>query len=103
MTSPTDTSTSDGEVQPTEAIIEAVARREGVDVTEVEPPAYEPLYAVVNPEALDTLFQTAADSGTVDACITLEYAGYDITVYSDGRVDVAEQSTGEIVSDRLDE
>lgn len=103
MTSPTNTSTSDGEVQPIQAIIEAIARREGVDVTQIEPPAYEPLYTVVNPEALDKLFRTASGSEAVNACVSLEYAGYDVTIYSDGQVDVTDQSAREVVPDRSDE
>ncbi|WP_306058174.1 HalOD1 output domain-containing protein [Natronococcus wangiae] len=103
MSSPNDTSAPGGGGKPTQAIIEAIARHEGVDVTEVEPPAYEPLYTVVNPEALDSLFRTASDAATADAHVSLEYAGYDITVHSDGRVDVTDPSTGEIVPDHVDE
>ncbi|TYL37143.1 hypothetical protein CV102_19205 [Natronococcus pandeyae] len=103
MTSPDDTSTPGGGGKPTQSIIEGVAHHEGVDVTEVEPPAYEPLYAVINPEALDNLFRTATGSAAADAHVSLEYAGYDITVYGDGRVDVADPSTGEIVPDHVDE
>ncbi|MFC4437647.1 MULTISPECIES: HalOD1 output domain-containing protein [Natrialbaceae] len=103
MTSPHDTSAPGGEEKPTQSIIEGVARHEGVDVTEVEPPAYEPLYTVVNPEALDTLFRTATGSDTANARVSLEYAGYDITVYGDGRVDVADPSTGEVVPDHVEE
>ncbi|OIB56551.1 HalOD1 output domain-containing protein [Natrialba sp. SSL1] len=61
MSSPDDTSPPgsglEGAVSPSQAIIEAVAAREGVDPTEIEPPAYEPLYSVINPEALDSLFR----------------------------------------------
>lgn len=103
MTSPDDASAPGGGGKPTQSIIEGVARHEGVDVTEVEPPAYEPLYTVVNPEALDALFRTATGSATADASVSLEYAGYDVTVYGDGRVDVADPSTGEIVPDRVNE
>lgn len=84
---------SDGAVAPSQAIIEAIAAREGVDVTDVEPPAYDPLYAVVNPEALDRLFQTPA--GTPTARVVLEYEGYEIAVYGDGRVDVSDRSVSE--------
>ena len=84
---------SDGAVAPSQAVIEAIAAREGVDVTDVEPPAYEPLYAVVNPEALDRLFEPTADSTT--ARVVLEYEGYDITVFSDGRVDVSDRSAAD--------
>jgi hypothetical protein len=102
MASPNDTSSPAGEGRPTQAIIAAIARHEGVDVTEIEPPAYEPLYSVVNPEALDTLFRTPSDADGVDAYVSLEYAGYDVTVYSDGRVDVTDPSTDEVTPDRLD-
>ena len=81
---------SDRTVAPSQAVIEAIAAREGVDVTDVEPPAYEPLYAVVNPEALDRLFQTPGGSTTTR--VVLEYEGYEITVYGDGRVDVSDRS-----------
>ncbi|NUB92125.1 hypothetical protein HTZ84_06945 [Haloterrigena sp. SYSU A558-1] len=80
-------------VAPSQAVIEAIAAHEGVDVTDVEPPAYEPLYAVVNPEALDRLFQPAAGSTT--ARVVLEYEGYEITVSSDGRVDVNDRSVAD--------
>ena len=87
---------SDGAAAPSQAIIEAIAAREGVDVTDVEPPAYEPLYAVVNPEALDRLFQTPAASTT--ARVVLEYEGYEVTVHGDGRVDVTDGSDRSIAN-----
>ncbi|ELY97039.1 hypothetical protein C482_14109 [Natrialba chahannaoensis JCM 10990] len=65
MSSPDDTSPPgtgiERAVSPSQAIIEAVAAREGVDPTDIEPPAYEPLYSVVNPEALDSLFRDAVE------------------------------------------
>ncbi|WP_440772765.1 HalOD1 output domain-containing protein [Natronorubrum sp. DTA28] len=80
---------------PTQAVIEAIAAREGVDVTDVEPPAYEPLYTVVDPAALDRLFRTPS-AICPDARVSFEYEGYDVVVHSDGRVDVSERSaTGE--------
>lgn len=74
-----------------QSIVEAVAEREGVDVTEVEPPEYEPLYTVVDPGALDELFSRtpgARDRGP--GRVHFEYAGYAVTVDSDGRVDLEE-------------
>ncbi|WP_440765060.1 HalOD1 output domain-containing protein [Natronorubrum sp. DTA7] len=80
---------------PTQAVIEAIAAREGVDVTDVEPPAYEPLYTVVDPAALDKLFRTSS-AVCPDAFVTFEYEGYEVVVHSDGRVEVDERSaTGE--------
>ena len=91
MSPPDDSPSAGGAAPPSQAIIEAVAEREGVEVTEIEPPAYEPLYAVVNPEALDRLFRTADGSSTT-ARVHLEYEGYEVTVYGDGRVEVSESS-----------
>ena len=75
---------------PTRAVIEAIAAREGVDVTDVEPPAYDPLYTVVNPEALDALFRAAPDGSAIDARVVLEYEGYEVVVRADGSVEVTD-------------
>lgn len=88
MSSPTDTSTPNGGTAPSQAIIEAIARAEGVDVTDVEPPEYDPLYAVVDPEALDELFERSQPPEV--ARVVLEYEGYGVVVHADGRVDVCE-------------
>lgn len=85
MSSPEDAPTPGDAVPPSQAIIAAVADREGVDITEIEPPEYEPLFTVVNPEALDELFDRPSVG---PARVHLEYAGYAITVHGDGRVDV---------------
>ncbi|MFU8868013.1 HalOD1 output domain-containing protein [Natronococcus sp.] len=100
MTAPSDPSAADGAEYPIRAIIEAVARHEGVDVTAIEPPAYEPLYAVVDPEALDALFRGAPST---ELSLSFEYAGYDVTVSGTGRVDVTDPSTGEAVVRRFRE
>ena len=90
MVSPTDPSS--GDAAPSQAIIQAVAAREGVDMTDIEPPAYEPLYSVVDPGALDALFETPDAGSATEACVCLEYEGYDVVVSGDGAVDVSEQS-----------
>ncbi|WP_394742729.1 HalOD1 output domain-containing protein [Natronococcus roseus] len=100
MTAPSDPSAADGADRPTRAIIEAVAEHEVVDVTAIEPPAYEPLYAVVDPEALDALFRS--DPST-ELSLSFEYAGYDVTVSGNGRVDVTDPSTGKTIADRFRE
>ncbi|WP_408958649.1 HalOD1 output domain-containing protein [Natrinema sp. 74] len=96
MSSPDKLSSPDGEVPPTQAIIEAIAAHEGVDVTEVEPPAYDPLFTVVNPEALDKLFRTTA-STTSDTVVRLEYEGYEVVVRAGGNVVVRERSRDDSV------
>ncbi|MHB9287038.1 HalOD1 output domain-containing protein [Halobacteriales archaeon Cl-PHB] len=60
------------------AVVRAVADREGVDPIDLE----QPLYAVVDSEALDDLFSTAEGS------VTFEYHGYVVTAHSDGTVDL---------------
>ena len=85
---PTNTSLS-------QAIVEAVAEREGVDVTDVEPPTYEPLYTVVDPEALDQLFSPTLGADRCLGSVTLQYAGYVVTVDSDGAVELSEPDADE--------
>ena len=76
------------------AVIEAIADREGVDVTEIEPPRYEPLYTVVDPEALDTLFApTFAGKARGSGSISFQYAGYDVVVEADGQVSLSKRAT----------
>lgn len=72
-------------------IIEAIAEREGVEATDVEPPEYEALYDVINPEALDALFAPRED-GTPRASgrVTFTFCGYDVTVSSDGTIELRE-------------
>ncbi|ELY76923.1 hypothetical protein C488_07792 [Natrinema pellirubrum DSM 15624] len=86
---------------PSQAIIEAIAAHEGVDVTEIEPPAYEPLFTAVNPEALDELFRTAAGTES-NAVVSLEYEGYEIAVRADG-VEVRDRAADESVSRAIEE
>ena len=70
-------------------VIAAVADREGVDPTDIEPPTYDALYDVINPEALDSLFSPRED-GTPRASGRVEFpfCGYHVTVTSDGTVEV---------------
>lgn len=66
-----------------EAVVEAVAEAEGISSAKVWPPLYE----AIDPDALDELF--ACRSFRTDRThgrIVFPYCGYEITVYSDGRV-----------------
>lgn len=63
----------------TQQVITAVAEKEGVDEADLE----TPLYDVIDPDALDTLFR--GGSGTV----RFEYLEYVVTVDSDNTVEVA--------------
>ena len=59
------------------SVIEAIA-----DAEEVDPRQLEPLYDVVDPDALNGLFVEGAAGGRV----VFRYQGYDVTVGGDGRV-----------------
>ena len=63
-----------------QAVVDAVARAEGVDPLELDAPLYE----AVDPDALDALFQTEA--AAVDGRIAFQYYGYEVTVTGDGLV-----------------
>lgn len=58
-------------------IVEAVAERDGVDVTAVEPPLHE----TVDAAALASLFNSRTDG-----FVTFTYCGYTIRVDGDGDV-----------------
>lgn len=91
----------DTEESPTLAVIEAVAEREDVAPTELEPPRYESLYNVCNPEALDALFAPRED-GTPRGSgqISFQFCGYDVTVESDGEVTVTDPAEETTQADR---
>lgn len=67
---------------PSQAIVERIAALEAVDHTELDP-----LYEVVDPDALDTLVGTTGQSDTA-LQITFTYHGYDVAVTGDGVVHV---------------
>ena len=60
----------------THEVVSAVARAEGVDPADVEPPLFES----VDIDAVESLFRDASGH------VTFEYAGYVVTVSSDGDV-----------------
>ena len=66
----------------TDAVVEAVADERGVDET-----ALEPLYEVVEPDALERLFAPRPDgSPRTTGRVIFEMAGCEVTVRSDGKV-----------------
>ena len=78
------------EDQPiTYEIIEAVAERERVDATDIEPPEYDTLYDVLNPEALDAVFAPREDgTSRGNGWIEFTFCGYDFVVTSDGEIEI---------------
>jgi hypothetical protein len=64
-------------------IVEAVAARRDVQPTHLS----DPLYRVIDPDALDSLFN--GDS-KMDGVVKFSYCGYDVTVTADGDVTLGE-------------
>lgn len=65
------------------AVIETVARAEGVDPTSIE----QPLYEVIDPDALDDLAAVRHGDRTASPIrIHFTYYGYEVQVRSDGEV-----------------
>lgn len=74
----------------TEAIVMTVAGHAGI-----RPNALEPLYSVVDPEALDRIIRSvAARSSPGNAEIIFRYQGYTISAYSHGAIEVAPPGEG---------
>lgn len=67
-----------GSRSPSEAVVHEVAEETGEPPEELNPP----LFAVVDPDALDTLFR--GDTGR----ISFDFHGYTVTVDHAGRVDL---------------
>jgi hypothetical protein len=66
-----------------ERIIEAVAEREGVSPTALA----QPLNEVIDPEALDTLFEPQPNGEQrSEGRVEFQYYGYTVTVDMDGSV-----------------
>ncbi|WIV68664.1 HalOD1 output domain-containing protein [Natrialbaceae archaeon AArc-T1-2] len=72
---------------PSQAVVEAVADAESVPPESLCPPEYDPLHSVIDPQALDALFEPRAD-GTPRSSgrVSFTFCGYDVTVDSDGTV-----------------
>jgi hypothetical protein len=69
-----------------DAVVDAVASRAGIDPVDLRPPLYE----AIDPDGLDTLVGNASSNmNRSDVVITFDYAGYEVTVESDGSVTVS--------------
>jgi len=66
---------------PSEAVVSAIAEIENINVTEVEP-----LYDVIDPDALDSLFSTVRGEHEREGSVTFSLHGYYVFVHSDGQL-----------------
>lgn len=71
-----------------EAVLDAVAAESELDTLELAD-EFGPLYDVIDPSALDSLFQSSGETGPSVGCVTFEYAGYRVAVDQTGRVELA--------------
>lgn len=82
MTDPDDTPST-----PTVRVLETIADAEDVSPAVLEPP----LGDVVDADALDRFFEsTAGDESTSHRRVSFSYRGYDVTITSDGVVELAD-------------
>lgn len=68
---------TDGSEPLSSAVVSTIARHEGVDPVNLDPPLYE----TIDPDALDGLFRNG-DESTVE--LTFRYNGSEVTVDSGG-------------------
>ncbi|QLK27124.1 hypothetical protein HYG81_05825 [Natrinema zhouii] len=70
-------------------VVQGVAAHEGIDPTELEPP----LHAVIDTDALDTLFRPVENATEATAAVEFSYRGNHVRVDSAGHVDVTAGDT----------
>ncbi|MFD1562485.1 HalOD1 output domain-containing protein [Haloarchaeobius amylolyticus] len=73
-----------------EAIIEAIAAEHEIDALELAD-EFGPLYDVIDPSALDSLFQSTGETSRTAGCVTFVYADYRVEVDQTGRVELADR------------
>ncbi|WP_435345277.1 HalOD1 output domain-containing protein [Haloarchaeobius sp. HRN-SO-5] len=83
-----------------EGVVDAVATALGCepgpmgDCTDDE--VLDPLYSVVDPDALDALFRpTGRDTQRTEGQVTFPYHGHEVTAHSDGHVSVEPLDVGD--------
>ncbi|THE65894.1 hypothetical protein D8Y22_05050 [Salinadaptatus halalkaliphilus] len=83
-----DADTTVSSSKPSVTIVERIAKRDGVDPTELTPP----LYSAIDPEALDSLFSTTdgTDARSVGN-VRFTYNGYEVCVQSSGEISISER------------
>lgn len=81
--------------EPSTAVVKAVAAIAGRKQDELDP-----LYYVVDPDALDALFQpTVRGSHRGDVAVAFTYHGFDVSVRSYGIIEIAERGDGSAPAD----
>ena len=73
----------DNRLSPSRQVIQEIAEQKAVSPTDLPP-----LHRVIDPDALDRLFDPTVNSARMNGSTAFEYAGYDVTVHADGSVRV---------------
>lgn len=73
-----------------ETVVTAVAEAKGVDPLDLEP-----LFSVVDPDALNSLFSSSVSSPPAEMQLSFSMAGCDVVVHGDGEVTVIPPSETE--------
>lgn len=76
------------DIRPSTAIIEHIA-----DQTDQDPLDMPPLHRSIDADALDELLTHASAASSSDVEITFSYDGFDVTVSSDGQIDLVSELT----------
>lgn len=84
------TGSQDRNEQPlSRTIIERIADAEGIAPTELD----TRLYDVIEPEALNELFQHQEDGPVTEGFVSFAFHGYTVTIYSDSTVEIDQISS----------
>lgn len=78
-----------------ECVISALAEAKGVDPMDLD----TPLYTVIDPDALDRLFQPTSSGQRSTGHVTFTIDNHEVTVYSDGRVNVTAPANASVNAD----
>lgn len=68
---------------PSEAVVAAVAAAENVAQTDLPP-----LFDSIDPDALDSLFESGPLAERSTGTVSFSYAGHEVSVTADGQVDL---------------
>jgi len=60
------------------------------EVTDTDPTSLRPLGEVIDPDALDAIFDRSDTGELGDAHLSFGYEGYEVTVFNHGRITISE-------------
>ncbi|ODR80382.1 hypothetical protein BG842_02190 [Haladaptatus sp. W1] len=72
------------------SIVMLITAVEGIETQDMIP-----LYSALNPDALDAIFQSQHRSDREDGYVWFVFAGYEVTVFADGVIELRKQKAGE--------